>query len=253
MRRTARGPQLIPVWSRILLLPEVSWGILLQKKWGALKKGEKCRDGIADPFYNAQKWIFLIPPLLFPSSIADGVCVFKCLLNRDTECCRVGKESVLITLGYNSILLKFESPAGKFGACPDPFLAFPEDKSPDWLALLLLAGWRLAACFLLWPVMASEKDLTLVLALTWSHGWGSTSLFLDWEDVFILKRPLPLWSSFLQSCRRGRPPRWSQPSITLVASPWRWGCSQKRDFSIWVAFRMIPSCFFTFESLVVHF
>ncbi|XP_032164042.1 histone-arginine methyltransferase CARM1-like isoform X2 [Mustela erminea] len=42
---------------------------------------------------------------------ADGVCVFKCLLNRDTECCRVGKESVLITLGYNSILLKFESPA----------------------------------------------------------------------------------------------------------------------------------------------
>ncbi|XP_014401802.1 PREDICTED: histone-arginine methyltransferase CARM1-like [Myotis brandtii] len=40
---------------------------------------------------------------------ADGVCVFKCLLNRDTECCRVGKESVLITLGYNSALLKFES------------------------------------------------------------------------------------------------------------------------------------------------
>ncbi|XP_045325622.1 histone-arginine methyltransferase CARM1-like [Leopardus geoffroyi] len=42
---------------------------------------------------------------------ADGVCVFKCLLNRDTECCRVGKESVLITLGYSSALLKFESHA----------------------------------------------------------------------------------------------------------------------------------------------
>ncbi|XP_046519647.1 histone-arginine methyltransferase CARM1-like isoform X5 [Equus quagga] len=42
---------------------------------------------------------------------ADGVCVFKCLLNRDTECCRVGKESILITLGYNSALLKFESQA----------------------------------------------------------------------------------------------------------------------------------------------
>ncbi|XP_064435932.1 histone-arginine methyltransferase CARM1-like [Mirounga angustirostris] len=53
-----------------------------KKKWGALKKGEK----------------------------SGGVCVFKCLLNRDTECCRVGKESILITLGYNSALLKFESP-----------------------------------------------------------------------------------------------------------------------------------------------
>nr|XP_019585248.1 PREDICTED: histone-arginine methyltransferase CARM1-like isoform X4 [Rhinolophus sinicus] len=42
---------------------------------------------------------------------ADGVCVFKCLLNRDTECCRVGKESVLITLGYSSALLKFETHA----------------------------------------------------------------------------------------------------------------------------------------------
>ncbi|XP_039086755.1 histone-arginine methyltransferase CARM1-like isoform X2 [Hyaena hyaena] len=42
---------------------------------------------------------------------ADGLCVFKCLLNRDTECCRVGRESVLITLGYNSALLKFESHA----------------------------------------------------------------------------------------------------------------------------------------------
>ncbi|XP_012592910.1 histone-arginine methyltransferase CARM1-like [Microcebus murinus] len=42
---------------------------------------------------------------------ADGVCVFKCLLNRDTECCRVGKESILITLGCNSVLMKFESHA----------------------------------------------------------------------------------------------------------------------------------------------
>ncbi|XP_074138928.1 histone-arginine methyltransferase CARM1-like isoform X2 [Sminthopsis crassicaudata] len=40
---------------------------------------------------------------------ADGVCVFKCLVNRDTECCRVGKESILITLGYNSALLWFQS------------------------------------------------------------------------------------------------------------------------------------------------
>ncbi|XP_043833928.1 histone-arginine methyltransferase CARM1-like isoform X3 [Dromiciops gliroides] len=40
---------------------------------------------------------------------ADGVCVFKCLVNGDTECCRVGRESILITLGYNSALLWFQS------------------------------------------------------------------------------------------------------------------------------------------------
>ncbi|XP_074877600.1 histone-arginine methyltransferase CARM1-like isoform X2 [Buteo buteo] len=42
---------------------------------------------------------------------ADGVCVFKCLVNRDTEYCRVGKQSVLIMLGYNSALLQFKSQA----------------------------------------------------------------------------------------------------------------------------------------------
>ncbi|KAM9262024.1 histone-arginine methyltransferase CARM1-like [Morus bassanus] len=42
---------------------------------------------------------------------ADGVCVFKCLVNRETEYCRVGKQSVLMTLGYNSALLQFMSQA----------------------------------------------------------------------------------------------------------------------------------------------
>nr|XP_033781254.1 histone-arginine methyltransferase CARM1-like isoform X2 [Geotrypetes seraphini] len=41
----------------------------------------------------------------------DGVCLFKCLVNRDTEYCRVGKQSVLITLGFNSVLLHFRSHA----------------------------------------------------------------------------------------------------------------------------------------------
>lgn len=40
--------------------------------------------------------------------------MFKCLVNRDTEYCRVGKESVLITMGYNSALLQFKSHAGKY-------------------------------------------------------------------------------------------------------------------------------------------
>ncbi|XP_059689492.1 histone-arginine methyltransferase CARM1 [Gavia stellata] len=42
---------------------------------------------------------------------SDGVCVFKCLVNRDTEYCRVAKQSMLITLGYNSALLQFQSQA----------------------------------------------------------------------------------------------------------------------------------------------
>ncbi|XP_063770028.1 histone-arginine methyltransferase CARM1-like isoform X1 [Pseudophryne corroboree] len=39
----------------------------------------------------------------------NGDCVFKYLINRDTEYCRVGKQSVLITVGFNSALLEFKS------------------------------------------------------------------------------------------------------------------------------------------------
>ena len=45
--------------------------------------------------------------------------VLRCSLSGDTECCYVGKESILITLGYHSALLKFASHAGKFCACPN--------------------------------------------------------------------------------------------------------------------------------------
>uniref|UniRef100_A0A5F9CZU0 type I protein arginine methyltransferase n=1 Tax=Oryctolagus cuniculus TaxID=9986 RepID=A0A5F9CZU0_RABIT len=41
----------------------------------------------------------------------NGTCILKCFLNRDTECCRVGKESVLIARGRSTALLKFESHA----------------------------------------------------------------------------------------------------------------------------------------------
>ncbi|XP_023813648.1 histone-arginine methyltransferase CARM1 isoform X2 [Oryzias latipes] len=37
--------------------------------------------------------------------------VFKCSISRDTECSRVGKQSFIITLGCNSVLLQFSSPA----------------------------------------------------------------------------------------------------------------------------------------------
>ncbi|CAN0127534.1 unnamed protein product [Lampetra planeri] len=41
---------------------------------------------------------------------ANGVCMFKCSVSRDTECCRVGKQSFLITLGVNSVLFCFPTP-----------------------------------------------------------------------------------------------------------------------------------------------
>uniref|UniRef100_A0A8B9SXI7 type I protein arginine methyltransferase n=1 Tax=Anas platyrhynchos TaxID=8839 RepID=A0A8B9SXI7_ANAPL len=42
----------------------------------------------------------------------DGICVLRCLVNRNTEYCRVGKESLLITLGFKSVLLRFRSQIG---------------------------------------------------------------------------------------------------------------------------------------------
>lgn len=38
--------------------------------------------------------------------------MFKCSVSRDTECSRVGKQSFIITLGCNSVLLQFGTPNG---------------------------------------------------------------------------------------------------------------------------------------------
>uniref|UniRef100_A0A3B4EJG7 type I protein arginine methyltransferase n=1 Tax=Pygocentrus nattereri TaxID=42514 RepID=A0A3B4EJG7_PYGNA len=39
----------------------------------------------------------------------DGVCVFKFLISRETECCRVGSQSFLITTSCMSVLLRFST------------------------------------------------------------------------------------------------------------------------------------------------
>ncbi|KAM9394048.1 histone-arginine methyltransferase CARM1 isoform 2-T2 [Pholidichthys leucotaenia] len=44
-------------------------------------------------------------------SNGEDASVFKCSVSRDTECSRVGKQSFIITLGCNSVLLQFSSPA----------------------------------------------------------------------------------------------------------------------------------------------
>ncbi|XP_018425028.1 PREDICTED: histone-arginine methyltransferase CARM1 isoform X1 [Nanorana parkeri] len=41
----------------------------------------------------------------------ENVCVFKCTINSDTECSRVGKQSFIVTLGCNSVLVQFATPA----------------------------------------------------------------------------------------------------------------------------------------------
>ncbi|XP_043917032.1 histone-arginine methyltransferase CARM1 [Protopterus annectens] len=38
-----------------------------------------------------------------------GVCVFKCSVNNDTECCHIGKQCFVISLGFSSVLLQFKS------------------------------------------------------------------------------------------------------------------------------------------------
>uniref|UniRef100_A0A2K5H9Y8 Histone-arginine methyltransferase CARM1 n=1 Tax=Colobus angolensis palliatus TaxID=336983 RepID=A0A2K5H9Y8_COLAP len=44
------------------------------------------------------------------SLIDEDVCVFKCSVSRETECSRVGKQSFIITLGCNSVLIQFATP-----------------------------------------------------------------------------------------------------------------------------------------------
>nr|KAF6297428.1 coactivator associated arginine methyltransferase 1 [Pipistrellus kuhlii] len=40
----------------------------------------------------------------------EDICVFKCSVSRETECSRVGKQSFIITLGCNSVLIQFATP-----------------------------------------------------------------------------------------------------------------------------------------------
>uniref|UniRef100_A0A6Q2ZHT2 Histone-arginine methyltransferase CARM1 n=1 Tax=Esox lucius TaxID=8010 RepID=A0A6Q2ZHT2_ESOLU len=51
------------------------------------------------------------PNQCVPLPTAEETCVFKCSVSRETECSRVGKQSFIITLGCNSVLLQFSSPA----------------------------------------------------------------------------------------------------------------------------------------------
>ncbi|KAM5233077.1 histone-arginine methyltransferase CARM1 isoform 2-T2 [Hipposideros larvatus] len=50
------------------------------------------------------------PPEFSTFRAYEDVCVFKCSVSRETECSRVGKQSFIITLGCNSVLIQFATP-----------------------------------------------------------------------------------------------------------------------------------------------
>lgn len=61
-----------------------------------------------------RKYVSCCPNSFHPLPFFTGeeASVFKCSVSRETECSRVGKQSFIITLGCNSVLLQFSSPAG---------------------------------------------------------------------------------------------------------------------------------------------
>lgn len=71
-----------------------------------------------------------LPPLA-----DEDVCVFKCSVSRETECSRVGKQSFIITLGCNSVLLQFATPSGTCPFCPAAHgvSRAGEPRLPAWL------------------------------------------------------------------------------------------------------------------------
>uniref|UniRef100_A0A3P8YIU1 Histone-arginine methyltransferase CARM1 n=1 Tax=Esox lucius TaxID=8010 RepID=A0A3P8YIU1_ESOLU len=60
---------------------------------------------------HSEQHHLVLTPKSLTLSTGDETSVFKCSLSRETECSRVGKQSFIITLGCNSVLLQFSTPA----------------------------------------------------------------------------------------------------------------------------------------------
>lgn len=120
----------------------------------------------------AEAWVNIFPlrkmdlpnPIFFLLFIVDGICIFKCFLNENTECCRVGQESFLITLGSSTVWLKFASQAGELGTCSDT-PSFRQLHPPDRLVCRFcspLGFWKPVS--LLWVVDSRWDSFYLLLA-----------------------------------------------------------------------------------------
>ncbi|XP_010569509.1 PREDICTED: histone-arginine methyltransferase CARM1 [Haliaeetus leucocephalus] len=83
-------------------LPKLRHGSSTGRRVGRRRRGA----GQPDPLPSVRAKLRLEPP----SPEDEDVCVFKCSVSRETECSRVGKQSFIITLGCNSVLIQFATP-----------------------------------------------------------------------------------------------------------------------------------------------
>ncbi|XP_025920258.1 histone-arginine methyltransferase CARM1 [Apteryx rowi] len=73
----------------------------------------RCRGSVRAAAGAGERRGAVVPSFhLAPSPLPadEDVCVFKCSVSRETECSRVGKQSFIITLGCNSVLVQFATP-----------------------------------------------------------------------------------------------------------------------------------------------
>lgn len=91
-------------------------------------------------------WFLLVSGVVFHMmflcfSAGEETSVFKCSVSRDTECSRVGKQSFIITLGCNSVLLQFSSPAGTHN---------PQDKIMRTPLCIHYSTWKTCYAWCFW-------------------------------------------------------------------------------------------------------
>lgn len=112
--------------------------------------GEGGRD-MAQAEAAEQSLMASLGPVAHAASVIvdEDVCVFKCSVSRETECSRVGKQSFIITLGCNSVLIQFATPNGTIPLPPrgpGPCSLLPEPR-PLEEAVRVWAGpsrhWRM--------------------------------------------------------------------------------------------------------------
>lgn len=135
----------------------------------------------------------------------------------------MGKESILITLGYHSALLKFESHAGKSCACADS--VFSTDEAPERLAFCCY--WL--AFGSMFPVQSFHWMIVRFAAASGAFLTPQLETGQPFPRLRIFSFLAPL-SAFLHLRRQERPPRINQIFSTVVDSPGRYSPLQKWDF-----------------------
>lgn len=100
------------LWENAVFLPRVSFR-------------KTCQNCHSRECFNDERCMFHVNYLHAPTSFSgEETSVFKCSVSKETECSRVGKQSFIITLGCNSVLLQFSSPAGTHWHQPVPLAIY---------------------------------------------------------------------------------------------------------------------------------